>query len=195
MKPQVYVAGALTNATDLEQTRQVYERLGEYFEHKGWVAYVPHKHSDPVLHPDLSAHEVKSNNERQIALSCLMVAEVTDPSHGVGGEIDFAEDLGVPVILLYRMAKRRLSRQMKGRRNIHVEISYEPENLNSLFRELDDTVDEISDPALLFLWRVEGFKRALVTMHYIIAWSIVILVQWARAILLGKQAMRPVLGL
>lgn len=191
MKPQVYIAGALTNAIDLAQSRQLYERLGDYFEKKGWNAYLPHKKTDPALHPDLSAYEVKSNNEKQIALSSLMIAEVTDPSHGVGCEVDFAEGIGIPVIFLDRSTKPRVSRQMRGRWNIKTEIQYSPDNLAALFRQLDEVVDMLSNPVHLLLERAEGLQRDLVMMRYIAVWSANFIVDCVILALTRKHTAQP----
>ena len=172
MKPKIYVAGALTSAADLAQSRLLYETVAVHFEGRGWIVYVPHKHSDPVVHANLSAQAVGARNIRQIASSDLMIAEVTDPSHGVGSEIRVADNYGVPVILLHRRSESHLSRQLRSYHTIAAELPYDPENIEDLFERLDRAVEAINTPYISLLQSQEAFKRMLMLMICIIVRAI-----------------------
>ncbi len=68
-----------------------------------------------------SANVIYTTDMGWLLSAQLMVAEVTNPSLGVGYELARAETAGIPVLALYRPAPdRRLSAMVLGAPGIHV---------------------------------------------------------------------------
>ena len=78
------------NVADLPAARALYERLGAACASAGCEAYVPHQHADPVRDPDMPNLEIAQRDLDAIARADILVAEIGEPSLGVGAEIALA---------------------------------------------------------------------------------------------------------
>lgn len=110
---KVYISGALTNVPNLEELRSFYEDIDALCRDLGMEPYLPHKHSDPVLNPHLSPKEVYERDKKRVLSSDLVIAYVGVPSLGVGMEIAYADEHGIPVVLVYPEGTR-VSRLVRG---------------------------------------------------------------------------------
>ena len=64
-----------------------------------------------------------------------MVAEITTPSLGVGYELRFAEELGKPILCLYRLqAGRMVSAMIAGNNKMRVKEYKAVDELESIFK-------------------------------------------------------------
>lgn len=112
---KAYISGALTNlpAADKEAQKRYYERLGDTCRKIGMEAHVPHLHSDPDLHRGLSPREVYNLDVAAIRSCSLLIADLTYPSFGVGGEIEVAREANILIVALWR-EKTHVSRFPRG---------------------------------------------------------------------------------
>jgi nucleoside 2-deoxyribosyltransferase len=108
-----YISGALLNASNLDESRRLYESFAAACERAGCAAYVPHQHADPVHDVHLSNAEVVARDLEAIAAADVLVAFVGEPSLGVGAEIAIALAAGKRVLAL-APAEYRVSRFALG---------------------------------------------------------------------------------
>ncbi len=80
----VYISGALTTGSGIENIKKFYEAIGDLCIEKEMQVYIPHKHTDPVQHADVLPQEVYLKDVRQVSKSDLVIAYVGMPSLGVG---------------------------------------------------------------------------------------------------------------
>jgi len=114
MSKKVYISGALTGVGDANSLKRFYEDIGELCEDFGLNPYIPHQHTDPETHPQVSPREVFRRDEKQVGESDLIIAYVGIPSLGVGSEIMSAAKEGrIPLILLHEKGKQ-ISRMARG---------------------------------------------------------------------------------
>lgn len=128
MIDSAYISGALTGLPreEADAMKQIYELLASLCGEAGVNAYVPHLHSDPEKHADMPAKDVYDVDTREVISRKLLIAEVTHPSHGVGGEVVHAQLNNIPIWLVYRKGTR-VSRYLRGNPGIRNLIEYETE--------------------------------------------------------------------
>jgi nucleoside 2-deoxyribosyltransferase len=145
---RIYISGPLTNQTidkdEIERLRRFYEAIAEVCQRKGHAPYVPHQHTDPIIHPEISPVEVYKTDMREIGKADLVLAYVGKASHGVGMEIERAYHTGTKVVLLYERGTK-ISRLVKGCPAVIAEIEFE---------EADDALRQVS--MLLDRWQECG---------------------------------------
>lgn len=108
-----YMSGALTGLMDRERKTilRFYERVAEIAARYGIDLYLPHQHSDPIKDKNLSPRQVYEMDETRIKEAHLMIAEVSQPSHGVGSELIMAWKFGTNVILIGQQDRLRQLRE------------------------------------------------------------------------------------
>lgn len=130
---KIYISGALTNVSNSKELKKFYEEIGKTCEAYGFEAYVPHLKTDPILNADITPQEVFKVDKNQVINSDLLIAYIGEPSIGVGMEIAYAEEKGIPVILVYNDSKP-VSRFPRGIPNKYGEI---------IFRQYEEAVSKI----------------------------------------------------
>lgn len=120
---RVYISGPLTGLTADDTLKERYEAIGDVCRKLGFDPYIPHQHTDPLRHPDVTPGEVYERDREQIAQSHLVIAYVGIPSLGVGSEIEIAHSHAVPVILLYEDGKY-ISRMVRGNPAVVAQIRF-----------------------------------------------------------------------
>ena len=126
-----YICGPLTELPVEQQgsVKAFYEAAGALCRRiTGVEAFVPHKHYDPVLQAHFTPTEVYTAEKEQICqhTSILIVIAIA-PSWGGGGEVEMANERGIPVIILCdadRLAQRKISRFLRGGPSIKEVIGY-----------------------------------------------------------------------
>lgn len=124
----VYISGGLTNlpAEIKEGQKKFYENLGAAAEELGIKAYVPHLHSDPEKHAHYSPREVYDMDVAKVREMDAIIAEVTYPALGVGGELDVAHAAGKPIILVSKKGSK-VTRYTRGIPSVVYHVEYEDE--------------------------------------------------------------------
>lgn len=75
----------------------------------------------PGQHQHFTPHEIWKNDIGWVESADVIIAEVTQPSLGVGFELGFADSLGKPILALFNTGSgRRLSPMISGNPNITV---------------------------------------------------------------------------
>ena len=110
---RAYISGALTNVENAEEIRSFYEAIGAICNRIGIEPYLPHKHSDPFLNPQMSPEEVYRRDKTMVTSADVLIAYVGIPSIGVGMEVAYAEEYRIPIVLLWEKS-RRVSRLVRG---------------------------------------------------------------------------------
>jgi len=95
---KAYVSGPLTGVEP--DPRPIYEHAAEVLKRRGLEAYVPHKATDPKLHPHVTAAEVYARDRFHVLSADLVIAFLAPPSLGVGIELELAAAALLPVIAL-----------------------------------------------------------------------------------------------
>lgn len=113
MQMKIYISGALDAASDLELARHKYDELANHLRNFGFLPYVPHHKTDPVLKSDISSSDVFFNDLNAMLESEALVAFFDEPSFGVGSEVAIALERGIPVIGLIAKDKK-FSRFLEG---------------------------------------------------------------------------------
>ena len=140
-----YICGPLTELPAEQQAsaKAFYEAVGALCSRiAGVEAFVPHKHYDPVANANFEPPEVYAAEKTQICehTSVLIVVALA-PSWGGGGEVEMANERGIPVVILCdaeRLAQRKISRFLRGGPSIKAVIGYHTmeEALSLLAHEL-----------------------------------------------------------
>ncbi len=124
-----YIAGPLTDVGPDRRAklRVFYESLGAVCAEFGIEPYLPHKHSDPGLHPHLTPQRVDQLDRLAVSQSSVVVAYVGEPSLGVGIEIEMANHASKPVVIMAeqtKLASRRVTRMVRGNPAVVAEIAF-----------------------------------------------------------------------
>lgn len=127
---RVYVSGALSDLPDAIRPQYLafYESIGRLITNMGLVPYVPHLHTDPIRHKDVTPSQVDLIDRTAVTSSVLVIAVADNPSLGVGIEVEMAYHAAKPVVLVCRsnrVAERKISRLVRGNPAVIVEIIYQ----------------------------------------------------------------------
>lgn len=95
----LYVSGPLTHLQN-QDVKKLYEQIGALGESLGFASRVPHLHTDPILHQDVSAENVYKTDKQQVIDADLMICYVGETSLGVGMELEIALQHKTLVVLL-----------------------------------------------------------------------------------------------
>ena len=124
MMEDIYISGPLTQVPHPEEAKKFYESIAAVCEELGFSVYVPHQHTDPIQHPDVTPAEVYTKDYNQIAQAKMIIALVDVPSVGVGMEIEIAKNNNTKIILLYHK-EAKVGRMTRGNPGITHTIVYE----------------------------------------------------------------------
>jgi nucleoside 2-deoxyribosyltransferase len=105
-QPIVYISGPLHAARDLESARMFYEYLAQVVSDLGWTPYLPHQTTDPHRQAHLSAEQVFVQDLGQLVSANAVIADIGQPSSGVGAELGIVCERGIPVVALHAATER-----------------------------------------------------------------------------------------
>lgn len=103
-----YVCGPLTELpADIGiKARAIYIAIANMTEEIfGVRAFVPHEHFDPLSSPATSQEVYNTESERIKHKTSLVIVVAIAPSWGGGGEIQLANEYGVPIIICKPIGK------------------------------------------------------------------------------------------
>lgn len=138
---EAYVSGALSALGDDAAGRILYELIGEILEGEGLSTYVPHRYTDPIAAPGLTAQTVYDVDRQHVSGAALLVAYAGVPSFGVGIEVEIAREHGVPVVLVVHRG-RAVSRMLLGNPAVVEVVRFA--DLDGLRRSLAEAVRRVS---------------------------------------------------
>lgn len=112
---KIYFAGSIRGGRD---DQPIYEQLINFLQEEGATVLCEHVgYKDLSDHgQDMSSREIHDRDLRWIDEADAVVAEVTNPSLGVGYEISYAVQTKKPVLALFRGEEqgKRLSAMIEG---------------------------------------------------------------------------------
>ena len=120
---KIYFAGSIRGGRD---DAEIYSQIIEFLQEYGQVLteHVGEKDLNDMGESSLSDQEIHDRDMKWLLQSDLIVAEVTNPSLGVGYEIGRAIETGKKIICLYReIPNRKLSAMISGTKKIKI-INY-----------------------------------------------------------------------
>ena len=134
MEKKIYFAGSIRGG---RENTDVYKRIIDYINR-----------TDTVLteHIRLGSLSVKARTKEDdvhiyerdtewLRLSDVLIAECTNPSHGVGYELAYAETRNIPVHIFYDKRKANISAMLNG--NAYFKV-YPYENEAEIYSVLDE---------------------------------------------------------
>ncbi len=116
---KMYFAGSIRGGRD---DREFYRGIIALLQKRGVVLteHIGEEILSSVGEITRADEEIFSRDVSWIKEAGVVVAEVTNPSLGVGYELGFAESLGKRVICLFREGERKLSAMISGNKNFSV---------------------------------------------------------------------------
>ncbi len=138
---KIYFAGSIRGGRD---DRQIYLQIVDFLSVYGQVLteHVAAPGLSEMGEDEMTDHDIFQRDILWLEDSNVLVAEVSTPSLGVGYEIGRAEEMGKPILCLYRSAaNRKLSAMIAGNEQILV---CEYENLEEARKCIADFFNSIS---------------------------------------------------
>lgn len=134
----IYFGGSISGG------REYVKNYSDFCEHLEQFGSILTEHvADPCLDStgeNLSEKEVYERDMRLLDGADVFIADVSTPSLGVGYEIRYAEERGIPVVVLYHEdSEYSLSGLIRGNNDIPVITYVEPEDV---FYEIDSFIDK-----------------------------------------------------
>lgn len=138
---KAFIAGPLI--IDASRDIDFYERIAEACHEQGLETFLPHLQTEPFDRP-ADAKLVFQQDHQGLKQCDLLIAEVSEPSHGVGSELMQAYFQKTPIVCLCRKGKK-LSRMVVGNPMVRELIHYSSEQdclkqLSSALRRMLDDV-------------------------------------------------------
>jgi len=125
---RIFFSGPLTNLKNPEATKAFYEKLDSVSHTLGFDSFWAYKSgTDPIKNPEVTSQEVYARDIKALDESDIMISYMGEPSTGTGIEIEHANEMGKPVIILYEKGTQ-VSRMTRGCPAVKKEIVYETEN-------------------------------------------------------------------
>ena len=116
---RIYFAGSIRGG---REDREVYAQIIEYLKQYGEVL-TEHVCYSAVTHdgdPGLACEEIYARDMEWLKSADVVVAEVSTPSLGVGYEVCYAAEAGIPVLCLFRSNGKSVSAMIAGDRRLNV---------------------------------------------------------------------------
>ena len=129
----VYVACSMIKSKQLDLS--LLDLIVNWTEKQDFHAFVPGKMEDstPKIIFERDLNWLKQSN--------IIIADVNEPSHGVGMEIMYAYKHNIPVICLLKEISKPLSRMVEGSPHIYLLTYYNNDSLTKKLEEI--SLDEI----------------------------------------------------
>ena len=129
----VYVACSMIKSKQIDFS--LLDIIVNYIQSQGFNAFVPGKMKDA------SPKIIFERDLNWLKQSEIIIADVNEPSHGVGMEIMYAYEHNIPVLCILDEINKPLSRMVEGSPHVYL-LTYT--NKNSLVRGLDElSLEEI----------------------------------------------------
>ena len=132
---KIYFAGSIRGGRD---DAEIYSQIIEFLQGYGEVLteHVGKKDLNSMGESALSDQQIHDRDIKWLLESDLMVAEVTNPSLGVGYEIGRAIEAEKKIICLYRESDKKLSAMIAGSKNIDTIKYYQLENIKKAIEDI-----------------------------------------------------------
>lgn len=132
---KIYFAGSIRGGRN---DAEIYSQIIEFLQGYGEVLteHVGKKDLNSMGESALSDKQIHDRDIKWLLESDLMVAEVTNPSIGVGYEIGRAIEAEKKIICLYRESDKKLSAMISGSKNIDTIKYYQLEDIKEAIEDI-----------------------------------------------------------
>lgn len=132
---KIYFAGSIRGGRD---DAEIYSQIIEFLQGYGEVLteHVGKKDLNSMGESTLSDKQIHDRDIKWLLESDLIVAEVTNPSLGVGYEIGRAIEAEKKIICLYRESDKKLSAMISGSKNIDTIKYYQLEDIKKAIEDI-----------------------------------------------------------
>ena len=132
---KIYFAGSIRGGRN---DAEIYSQIIEFLQGYGEVLteHVGKKDLNSMGESALSDKQIHDRDIKWLLESDLMVAEVTNPSLGVGYEIGRAIEAEKKIICLYRESDKKLSAMISGSKNIDTIKYYQLEDIKEAVEDI-----------------------------------------------------------
>ena len=132
---KIYFAGSIRGGRD---DAEIYSQIIEFLQGYGEVLteHVGKKDLNSMGESTLSDKQIHDRDIKWLLESDLIVAEVTNPSLGVGYEIGRAIEAEKKIICLYRESDKKLSAMISGSKNIDTIKYYQLEDIKKSIEDI-----------------------------------------------------------
>ena len=132
---KIYFAGSIRGGRN---DAEIYSQIIEFLKRYGKVLteHVGKKDLNSMGESALSDKQIHDRDIKWLLESDLMVAEVTNPSLGVGYEIGRAIEAEKKIICLYRESDKELSAMISGCKNIDTIKYYQLEDIKKAIEDI-----------------------------------------------------------
>ncbi len=132
---KIYFAGSIRGGRN---DAEIYSQIIEFLQGYGEVLteHVGKKDLNSMGESALSDKQIHDRDIKWLLESDLMVAEVTNPSLGVGYEIGRAIEAEKKIICLYRESDKKLSAMISGSKNIDTIKYYQLEDIKEAIEDI-----------------------------------------------------------
>lgn len=119
-----YIAGPITNVENFEAQKQFYELIGQAVEEMGCTTCIPHRDNGENQKKEKDPKEVYRWCINKVEEHDVVIAEVSTPSLGTGGELVEAVRAGKHIVLLSKKGSR-VSSFVRGNPAVVYHIEYD----------------------------------------------------------------------
>ena len=140
---KIYFAGSIRGGRD---DTKIYSRIIEFLKEYGEVLteHIGEEDLNAMGETTLSDNQIHDRDMKWLLKSDLMVAEVTNPSLGVGYEIGRAIDNNINIICLYRvLSDKKLSAMISGSKDIKIIRYTEFEDIKNHINDILGQQEEV----------------------------------------------------
>ena len=132
---KIYFAGSIRGGRN---DAEIYSQIIEFLQGYGEVLteHVGKKDLNSMGESTLSDKQIHDRDIKWLLESDLIVAEVTNPSLGVGYEIGRAIEAEKKIICLYRESDKKLSAMISGSKNIDTIKYYQLEDIKKSIEDI-----------------------------------------------------------
>ena len=132
---KIYFAGSIRGGRN---DAEIYSQIIEFLQRYGEVLteHVGKKDLNSMGESALSDKQIHDRDIKWLLESDLIVAEVTNPSLGVGYEIGRAIEAEKKIICLYRESDKKLSAMISGSKNIDTIKYYQLEDIKKAIEDI-----------------------------------------------------------
>ena len=131
----IYFAASIRGGRD---DQEIYKQIIELLRSYGTVLteHFGNKDINAATGTGKDVEAIYKQDMDWVTMADIVVAEVTQPSLGVGYEIGRAEDMGKKILCLYRETPdRSLSAMIAGNKKLHIKTYASIKDVQSIFQE------------------------------------------------------------
>lgn len=139
---KIYFASSIRGSHSPESS-DVNKKIIEHLRKYGTVLteHIGNDDIENIGEEELTDREIHDRDWKWLEEADLMIAEVSDPSLGVGYEIGRASEHGKKILCLFKSGEKRLSAMIRGCENV---LTEDYSDIEEALKKIDDFILRIS---------------------------------------------------